>query len=110
MGSPDHSAVVESAGADAAVTDVSPSADCRWAGISAALVGIGPPVLPLLVRRYERGGLIVPSNKNFADWRKVFNDHVLVTAILNGLLHHARRSTLRARVIDGGKRKEGLFG
>ena len=39
----------------------------------------------LLVRRYERGSLIVTSNKGFADWGDVFNDPVLATAILDRL-------------------------
>lgn len=43
----------------------------------------------LLVRRYERGSLIVTSNKSFADWGEVFSDPVLATAILDWLLHHA---------------------
>lgn len=43
----------------------------------------------LIVRRYERGSLIVTSNKSFLDWGEVFNDHVLATAILDRLLHHA---------------------
>src|SRR5574341_473579 len=51
----------------------------------------------LLVRRYERASLIVTSNKSFLDWGEVFNDQVLATAILDRLLHHPRRSTLRAR-------------
>lgn len=43
----------------------------------------------LLVRRYERGSLIVTSNKSFIDWGEIFNDQVLATAILDRLLHHA---------------------
>ncbi len=43
----------------------------------------------LLVRRYERGSLIVTSNKSFADWGEVFNDHELATGILDRLLRHA---------------------
>lgn len=43
----------------------------------------------LIVRRYERGSLIVTSNKSFLDWGEVFNDHVLATAILDRLLHHS---------------------
>lgn len=43
----------------------------------------------LLVRRYERGSLVVTSNKGFTDWGEVFNDQVLATAILDRLLHHA---------------------
>jgi DNA replication protein DnaC len=43
----------------------------------------------LLVRRYERGSLVVTSNKRFIDWGEIFNDQVLATAILDRLLHHA---------------------
>lgn len=43
----------------------------------------------LLVRRDERGSLIVTSHKRFADWGEVFNDQVLATAILDRLRHHA---------------------
>jgi len=43
----------------------------------------------LIVRRYERGSLIVTSNKSFLDWGEVFNDHILATAILDRLLHHS---------------------
>jgi DNA replication protein DnaC len=46
-------------------------------------------VFRLVVRRYERASLIVTSNKSFLDWGEVFNDHVLATAILDRLLHHA---------------------
>ena len=43
----------------------------------------------LVVRRYEKSSLIVTSNKSFLDWGEIFNDHVLATAILDRLLHHA---------------------
>lgn len=43
----------------------------------------------LIVRRYERASLIITSNKSFLDWGDVFNDHVLATAMLDRLLHHA---------------------
>ena len=49
----------------------------------------------LIVRRYERGSLIVTSNKSFLDWGEVFNDQVLATAILDRLLHHATTITFR---------------
>ena len=65
----------------------------------------------LLVRRYERGSLIVTSNKSFADWGEVFNDHVLATAILDRLLHHATTLNIKGesyRLRE--KKKAGLFG
>ena len=65
----------------------------------------------LLVRRYERGSLVVTSNKSFADWGEVFNDHVLATAILDRLLDHATTLNIKGesyRLKD--KRKAGLLG
>jgi len=65
----------------------------------------------LLVRRYERGSLVVTSNKGFTDWGEVFNDHVLATAILDRLLHHATTVNIKGdsyRLRE--KRKAGLLG
>lgn len=65
----------------------------------------------LLVRRYERGSLIVTSNKSFADWGEVFNDHVLATAILDRLLRHATTVNIKGesyRLRE--KKKAGLLG
>jgi DNA replication protein DnaC len=57
----------------------------------------------LLVRRYERGSLIVTSNKSLADWGEVFNDQVLATAILDRLLHHATTLNIKGRAIGSRK-------
>ena len=65
----------------------------------------------LLVRRYERAALIVTSNKSFTDWGEVFNDHVLATAILDRLLHHATTLNIKGesyRLKE--KKKAGLLG
>jgi DNA replication protein DnaC len=45
-------------------------------------------VFQLVARRYERGSIILTSNKPFSDWGQVFADDVLATAILDRLLHH----------------------
>ena len=42
----------------------------------------------LITRRYERGTMIVTSNKSFTEWGGVLGDVVLATAILDRLLHH----------------------
>ncbi|QGF24998.1 AAA family ATPase [Raineyella fluvialis] len=42
----------------------------------------------LVSRRYERGSLIITSNKSFVEWGSVLGDEVLATAILDRLLHH----------------------
>jgi len=40
--------------------------------------------------RYERGALVITSNKAFKDWPEIFNnDATLTSAILDRLLHHA---------------------
>ena len=65
----------------------------------------------LLVRRYERASMIVTSNKSFADWGEIFNDHVLATAILDRLLHHATTLNIKGesyRLKE--KKKAGLLG
>ncbi len=45
-------------------------------------------VFQLVARRYERGSIILTSNKAFAEWGGVLGDDVLATAILDRLLHH----------------------
>ena len=46
-------------------------------------------VFQLVSRRYERGSIIITSNKAFTEWGNVLGDDVLATAILDRLLHHA---------------------
>jgi DNA replication protein DnaC len=43
----------------------------------------------LISRRYEKGALILTSNRGFGQWNEIFGDPVLATAILDRLLHHA---------------------
>jgi len=65
----------------------------------------------LLVRRYERASLVVTSNKSFLDWGEIFQDHVLATAILDRLLHHATTLNIKGesyRLKE--KKKAGLLG
>lgn len=38
--------------------------------------------------RYERASTIITSNKSFTEWGHLFGDPVIVTAILDRLLHH----------------------
>jgi DNA replication protein DnaC len=45
-------------------------------------------VFQLISRRYEKGSIIITSNKTFSEWGQVFTDEVLATAILDRLLHH----------------------
>ena len=46
-------------------------------------------VFQVVSRRYERGSIVLTSNRGFGDWGQVFADQVVATAILDRLLHHA---------------------
>ena len=62
-------------------------------------------------RRYERGSIVLTSNKSFGDWAEVFGgDSVIATAILDRLLHHSHVVNIRGesyRLRD--KRKAGTL-
>ncbi len=64
----------------------------------------------LVSRRYERGAIILTSNKSYGEWGDIFSDHALATAILDRLLHHAVTINIRGesyRLKD--KRKAGVL-
>jgi DNA replication protein DnaC len=43
----------------------------------------------LISRRYEKGALILTSNRSFTQWNEIFGDPVIATAILDRILHHS---------------------
>jgi DNA replication protein DnaC len=49
----------------------------------------------LVSRRYERGSLLLTSNRSVGEWGTVFGDPVVATAILDRLLHHSHVVTIR---------------
>jgi DNA replication protein DnaC len=49
----------------------------------------------LVSRRYERGSLLITSNRSVGEWGTVFGDPVVATAILDRLLHHSQVITIR---------------
>ena len=64
----------------------------------------------LVSRRYERGSLLVTSNRAVGEWGTVFGDSVVATAILDRLLHHSHVITIRGdsyRLRE--KRRSGLM-
>ena len=42
-----------------------------------------------IANRYEKSSTIITSNKAFSDWTELFHDPIIVTAILDRLLHHS---------------------
>ena len=51
--------------------------------------GGGNLFFQLVNGRYERGAMILTSNRGFAEWGEIFGDSVVATALLDRLLHHA---------------------
>jgi DNA replication protein DnaC len=51
--------------------------------------GGGTLFFQLVNARYEKGAMILTSNRGFAEWGEVFGDPVVATALLDRLLHHA---------------------
>jgi DNA replication protein DnaC len=43
----------------------------------------------LVSKRYEKGSIIVTTNKPFEQWGEIFTDDVIAAAILDRLLHHS---------------------
>jgi DNA replication protein DnaC len=43
----------------------------------------------LVNARYEKGAIILTSNRGFAEWGEIFGDRVIAAALLDRLLHHA---------------------
>lgn len=42
-----------------------------------------------IAHRYEKASTIITSNKAFTDWTELFHDPIIVTAVLDRLLHHS---------------------
>ena len=49
----------------------------------------------LVSARYEKGSIILTSNKSYADWGQVFGENTIATAILDRLLHHSTTVNIR---------------
>jgi DNA replication protein DnaC len=65
----------------------------------------------LISARYERGSVILTSNKGFAEWGEVLGDPVVATAILDRVLHHSHVLNIRGesyRLRE--KKRAGFFG
>jgi DNA replication protein DnaC len=64
----------------------------------------------LISARYERGSVILTSNKGFAEWGEVLGDSVIASAILDRLLHHSHVLNIRGESYRLKEKKQaGLF-
>jgi DNA replication protein DnaC len=46
-------------------------------------------IFQVVSRRYDKGAVVLTSNRGFADWGQVFADQVVAAAIVDRLLHNA---------------------
>jgi DNA replication protein DnaC len=58
-------------------------------GYLPVISGGGNLFFQLVNARYERGAMILTSNRGFAEWGEVFGGTVVASALLDRLLHHA---------------------
>jgi len=49
----------------------------------------------LVSRRYEKGAMLITSNRTISEWGTVFGDAIVATAILDRLLHHSHVIIIR---------------
>jgi len=64
----------------------------------------------LVSERYEKGSIILTSNKSYGDWGSIFSDNVIASAILDRLLHHSTTINIKGesyRLKD--KKKAGVI-
>jgi DNA replication protein DnaC len=67
-------------------------------------------LLEVFVRRYEKGAIIVTSNRPLEDWGKMLGDTAAAGAILDRFLHHAEIIKLEGRSYRMHDRKESRKG
>ena len=51
--------------------------------------GGGNLIFQLINARYEKGAMILTSNRGFAEWGEVFGDDTVAAAMIDRLVHHA---------------------
>src|ERR1019366_1668355 len=52
-------------------------------------------IFQVVSRRYEKGSIVLTSNRGFGDWNQVFADPVVASAIVDRLLHTATVLNIR---------------
>lgn len=51
----------------------------------------------LVSRRYERGSIIITSNRGFEAWGEILGDAMVAAALIDRLVHHATMVTLKGK-------------
>jgi len=60
-----------------------------------------------ICKRYEKGSLIITTNKSFEQWGDIFTDNILASAILDRVVHYSTMikingASFRAKVLKKG--------
>ena len=51
----------------------------------------------LVSRRYERGSIIITSNRGFEAWGEILGDAMVAAALIDRLVHHATMVPLKGK-------------
>ncbi len=51
----------------------------------------------LVSRRYERGSIIITSNRGFEQWGEILGDAMVAAALIDRLVHHATMIALKGK-------------
>jgi DNA replication protein DnaC len=62
----------------------------------------------LIARRYERGSIIVTSNRGFEGWGEILGDAMVAAALIDRLVHHATMVTLKGKSYRLRERGQGV--
>jgi len=63
----------------------------------------------LVSKRYEKGSIILTSNKTFGEWGTIFADTVIASAILDRLLHHSTSFNIKGESYRLKEKKKKLW-
>jgi DNA replication protein DnaC len=64
----------------------------------------------IISERYERGSLIITSNRAFEEWAEVFNNDLLASAALDRLTHHTHTLIIRGESYRQRSRRKEVSG
>ena len=62
----------------------------------------------IISQRYEKGSLIITSNKTFDEWGNIFWDSILASAILDRIVHHCHLALIKGESFRMREQKETL--
>lgn len=60
----------------------------------------------IISQRYEKGSLIITSNKTFDEWGNIFWDSILASAILDRIVHHCHLVVIKGESFRMKEQKE----